>query len=126
MFFTVSDVHTNPNKTIICKNIKPDSWSGRKFNMGIYKNQRLLVTQEDVHVGDQADFMLKPKIIFAVVNNMHVGEVFTSLNIITSSHTEIDLSDYPNGIVVTLNESPSGGEYVFTSCQMPVPLQNQL
>jgi dynein heavy chain 1 len=116
--FTVSGIAKNPNGTVVCKNTIPSAWSGRKFNMGIYKNQRLLVTQEDVHVGDQADFMLKPKLFFAVVRNMHVGKVFTSLEI-TSFNKEFDLSNYPNGIVVTLNEAPSGGKYTFTASQMP-------
>jgi dynein heavy chain 1 len=114
--FTVSGCPKNPNGTIVCKNTIPSGWSGRKFNVGIYKNQNLLVTQQDVHVGDQVDFMLKPKIYFAVVRNMHVGEVFTSLEI-TSSNTEFDLSDYPNGIKVTLSEASSGGKYTFTASQ---------
>ena len=110
-------VPSNPNNTIVIKNIPPASWSGRKFDVGIYRDNRLLVTQKDVHVGNQIDFMLQPKLYFGVVRNMHVGDVFTSLEI-TSSLTEFDLSDYPNGIEVTLNEAPGGGRYSFSGKPM--------
>ena len=110
-------VPSNPNNTIVIKNIPPASWSGRKFDVGVYRDNRLLVTQKDVHVGNQIDFMLQPKLYFGVVRNMHVGDVFTSLEI-TSSLAEFDLSDYPNGIEVTLNEAPGGGRYSFFGQRM--------
>ena len=87
------------------------------FDIGIYKADRLLVTQPDVHVGNQIDFMLQPKLFFGVVRNMKVGDTFTSLEI-TSALTEFDLSDYPNGIEVTLNEEPGEGRYTFSGQPM--------
>ena len=87
------------------------------FDVGVYKEGRLLVTQPDVHVGNQIDFMLQPKLFFGVVRNMKVGDVFTSLEI-TSSLSEFDLSSYPNGIEVTLNEQPGGGRYSFSGQSM--------
>jgi len=70
------------------------------------------VIQEGVHVGDQADFMLQPKLFFGVVRNMHVGQTFKSLEI-TQSLTCFDLSEYPNGLKVKLQEELSGGAYTF-------------
>ena len=61
--------------------------------------------------------MLQPKLYFGVVRNMHVGDVFTSLEI-TSALTEFDLSNFPNGIEVTLNEAPGGGRYSFSGQPM--------
>ena len=87
------------------------------FDVGVYKDSRLLVTQPDVHVGNQVDFMLQPKLFFGVVRNMKVGDTFTSLEI-TSSLAEFDLSNFPNGITVTLNQAPGGGQYSFTGQQM--------
>ena len=84
------------------------------FDVGVYKDGRLLVTQKDIHCGDQVDFMLQPRIFFAVVRNVHVGDVFTSLEI-TSSMAEFDLSNYPHGMEVTLNEGAGGGKYQFTA-----------
>ena len=87
------------------------------FDVGVYKEGRLLVIQPDVHVGNQIDFMLQPKLFFGVVRNMKVGETFTSLEI-TSSLTEFDLSNFPNGIEVTLSQQPGGGQYIFTGESM--------
>lgn len=116
-FYTDMSAPQNPNNSIVVKNIQPKTWSGREFNVGIYKDQRLLVTQENVHIKDQVDFMLQPKLYFGVVRNMHIGDVFTSLEI-TSYLTDFDLSDYPNGMVVTLTEASAGGAYTFTASQM--------
>ena len=73
----------------------------------------MLVTQQDVHVGDQVTFELKPKLYFGVVRNMQIGEVFQSLEI-TSALTEFDLSDYPNGLYISQTQEPGGGAYTFT------------
>ncbi|XP_019853430.1 PREDICTED: uncharacterized protein LOC109582855 [Amphimedon queenslandica] len=103
---------TNPNGSIVIKNIPPATWSGNMFDIGVYKYGSLLVVQKDVHVGNQVDFMLKPKLYFGVVRNMVQGDVFTSLEI-TSSLTEFNLTNYPNGLKVTLKQLPGGMEYVF-------------
>ena len=76
-----------------------------------------MAIQKEVRVGDQVDFMLQPKLYFGVVSNLKIGDVFTSLQI-TSSLTEFDLSNYPNGIEVTLTEAPGGGLYTFSGEQM--------
>lgn len=104
----------NPNGSIVIKNKPPATWSGRMFDIGVYKNGSLLVVQKDVHTGDQVDFMLQPKLFFGVVRNMVEGDVFTSLEI-TSTLTEFDLSNFPNGINVTLKQLPGGGKYEFTA-----------
>lgn len=107
----------NPNNTIVIKNKAPSAWSGRLFDVGVFKDSRLLITEPDVHTDNQVDFMLQPKIYFGVVRNMHVGDTFTSLEI-TSSLEMFDLSDFPNGIVVTLKQSPGGGRYSFAAEEM--------
>ena len=83
------------------------------FDVGIYKNGGLLVVQKDVHIGDQVDFMLQPKLYFGIVRNMVESEVFTSLEI-TSFLNDFDLSEYPDGLKVTLTQLGGGGEYKFT------------
>ena len=93
--------------------MKPKSWSGQKYDIGVYKSGRLLVVQKQVRVLDQVDFMLQPTLYFAVARNMYVGKVFTSLEIMTSMKT-FDLSQYPNGLEVTLTQAPGGGDYMFT------------
>ena len=68
------------------------------------------MTQPDVCVGNQVDFMLQPKIYFGVVRNMKVGDTFTSLEI-TSALTEYDLSNFPNG-----NSHPQSGTWLDKEC----------
>ncbi|XP_019853418.1 PREDICTED: uncharacterized protein LOC109582851 [Amphimedon queenslandica] len=103
---------TNPNGSIVIRNIPPATWSGNMFDLGVYKNGSLLVIEKDVLVGNQVGFLLKPKLYFGVVRNLVEGDIFTSLEI-TSFLTEFDLTNYPNGLKVTLN-FPVGGEYVFS------------
>ena len=113
----VTGVADNPNNSIVIKNQKPKTWTGRTFDIGIYKSGRLLVVQKGVRIMDQVDFMLQSKLYFAVARNMHVGKVFTSMEI-SSKMTMFDLSQYPNGIEVTLTQTPGGGEYSFSAASL--------
>ncbi len=108
----VTGIAGNPDGTIVIENKAPSAWNGRKFDVGIYKDGKLLVTQKDVHVGNQVDFLLQPRLYFAVVRNVTIGDIFTTLEI-TSCMTEFDLDQFPHGMEVTLNEAPGGGQYSF-------------
>ena len=92
----------------------PTTWNGRKFNVGIYKNEKLLLTHNDVHVGDQIDFVMNPILFFGIVRNMSAGDVFYSLEVM-SYLQQFDLKKYPDGMEVTLTEEPTGGMYTFTA-----------
>ncbi|XP_011404630.2 PREDICTED: cytoplasmic dynein 1 heavy chain 1-like [Amphimedon queenslandica] len=61
----VANTQANPNGSIVVKNLPPCTWSGRMFDVGVYKDNGLLVVEKDVHVGSQAVIMLKPKLYFA-------------------------------------------------------------
>lgn len=104
----------NPNGAIVVKNMAPNTWCGRKFDIGVYKDKHLIVMEREVRVGTQIDFLLEPKLYFGVVCNMKIGNVFDSLQA-TTSLTEFDLKEYPFGIEVTLNEMPGGGQFKFTA-----------
>ena len=65
-----------------------------------------------MHVCDQVDFTLKPKLYFAIARNILVGGTLTAVEI-SSSSEEYDLTEYPNGLKVTLSQLPSGGLYKF-------------
>ncbi len=110
----------NPNNTIVVKNVPPrgGTWTGRMYDVSLYKSGKLLVTQKDVHVGSQADIELQPKVFFGVVRNIHVGDVFKSLDI-TEGLTQFDLSQFPGGLKVTLDQEAVGGQYTFTGGQLP-------
>ena len=104
----------NPDAAIVVKNLKPKSWTGQKLDIGMYKSGRQLVVHKAVRVNDQVDFMLQPKLYFAVARNMYAGKAFTSLEV-SSTMTLFDLSQYQYGMEVTLNQKPVSGEYSFTA-----------
>ena len=105
------------NELIVVKNIAPKAWSGRDFDVGAYKDDRLLVIEKGVRVKTKADFLLQPKITFAVAQNIAPGQTFTSADI-TSSQATYDLSKYPDGVLVTLSKGGGGGEYIFDAQAM--------
>ena len=116
---TDQEKEPNPNNAILIRNEHPNTWIGRECNIGIYKDNRLFVAQKSVNVGDQIDFELHSKLFFGVVHNFEAGNVFTSLEI-TSALAEFDLSNYPNGMIVTLDQSPGGGTYTFSAKELHV------
>ena len=75
------------------------------------------MVQKDVRVLNQVDFLIKPKLFFGVTQNMYPGKVFTSLEIL-SGIKEFDMSQYPNGLRVTLTQASGGGAYAFTGSAM--------
>ena len=78
------------------KNLKPGGWSGRKYNIGLYKAHNLLVLKERVCVSEDANLTLQPKLYFGVVkHNMHLGQTISSEEI--SVFTPFDLMNYPSG-----------------------------
>lgn len=103
--------------TIVVKNLEPESWQGRKFDIGLYKNSRLFIKEPLVHVGDQVNFVQKPIISFAISRNMHVGKAFTAVEL-SSNLASFNLTEYPNGLIVTLTAEGSGEEYMFTPTPM--------
>ena len=76
-----------------------------------------MMSEKNVYFGSQANFMLEPKIYFGVVREMNVGDTFTGLET-DSTNTEFDLSEYPNGLEVTLSKQPGGCLYSFSGCQL--------
>ncbi len=107
----------NPDNSVVIRNVQPPSWSGRFFDCHIYKDNRSIVTQADVHADDKAVFEIKPILFFGVTSNIQVGASFMSKEIM-SDPFEVDLSDYPNGVEITLHESPGGGRYFFTTASL--------
>ena len=85
------------------KNLKPGGWSGRKYNIGLYKAHNLLVIKELVSVGEEAHFDLQPKLYFGIATcKMHVGQTFSEEEI--SVFTPFDIKkNYPSEFQVTLS-----------------------
>ncbi len=84
------------------------------FDCHIYKDNHSLVSQNDVHTGDSAVFLIKPILCFSVAKNIQIGQAFESSQVSTEPF-KVDLSEYPNGLEVTLQQQPGGGKYFFTA-----------
>ncbi len=110
--FEVTGVAQNEDSSIVIVNSVPHTWSGRKFNVGIYKNNKLFMIQNDIHVGDKVTITINPMLYFAVTRNFDTGEKFTTFELMT--HIDVfDLTKFPNGMEVSLVEQPGGGKYKF-------------
>ena len=99
------------------KNLEPQSFAGQPYDVGIYKDRRLLITQNGVRVGSQVIFTLKPVLAFAIAHNKRTGDTFLAQDLKTKM-TEFDLDKFPKGLVVTLKKTGGGGKYVFTGSKM--------
>lgn len=96
------------------KNTIPDVWNGRKYDVGLFRDNQLLLVHNQLHVGNQVDFLVHPILFFAIGRNFNIGEVFTTLEF-TSYSTGFDLNNYPNGMAVTLTQEAGGGKFAFTA-----------
>ena len=110
----VTGIASNRDGSVIIKNTIPESWSGNKFDLGIYRDNKLILTRDEVHVGDQAVFLIKPLLFFAIASNFKTGEKFSSIEVMSRKEM-FDLSKFQNGMDIILTEEPGGGKYVFTA-----------
>ena len=94
------------------KNLKPGGWSGRKYNIGLYKAHNLLVIKENVAVSEDTHLNLQSKLYFGVISGkMHLGQTISSEEV--SNFTPFDLKNYPSGLKVTLTEERNSGKNNF-------------
>lgn len=117
MFISDRYVPDNPGGTVVIQNMKPKWWDGQTFNIGIYKNRHLMLMQKDVAVGDQVDFVLQPKLFFAVAKDMYLGKIFQSVELSTTP-VEFNLTQFPNGMFITLFYDKDTTEYTFEAEEM--------
>ena len=72
----------------------------------------MLLTQSNVHSGNQAVFVLHPILKFAVTRNLNLRKTFMSFEI-TSDIFDVHLDKFPNGVEVILEEEPGGQAFTF-------------
>lgn len=123
MFDSVSDKEETQNRrrrsvtdtSISIKNCSPEMWVGRAYDVGLYKDDDLIVVKENLRVGNHAEFQLSHELLFAVVEfSLKLGEVF-SVKSMLSGLTPVNLQNFVTGVVVTLTKKPGSGEFVFTT-----------
>lgn len=94
--------------------ISGDQWEGRAVNIGLYKGGDLFMAQTNVGVGNYVEFELHQKLYFGVLVNW---EDLTSINEIleVSQITEIDLTQFPNGLDITLTQESNTKKFKFST-----------
>ena len=104
------DCDAKRRRNVIIQNTLPtSSWTGMKYDLGLYRNERRITVKEEVHVGDQAIFHIPQVLYFSVARNVTVES-----SEVTSMRTAIDMTRYQSGLSVTLKEMPGGGQYIFS------------
>lgn len=104
----------NDSGIIVIKNTQPTTWDGRKYHIGLFRDNRLLMQGRNVHVSQQMNFIAGHLLHFAVARNVSRGE-HVHIGEVTSYQTEFDVTKYPTGMNVFLTMSPGGGKYKFTA-----------
>ena len=106
-----------PKNLIVVKNIAPSAWSGRAYDVSLYRSGKLLGTQEHLQVGSEAVLELRPVLYFGIVlnNQMKVGDVIYPGEL--QATAEFDLSEYPEGLEVTLKQT-SADQFSFHGTAM--------
>ena len=116
-------------------NQKPDTWSGRLVNVGLYKDSKLFILEPSVGVDSYAEMTVSNKLYFAVVvhsdfitnGKMFVPLFVNALSEQNSANTllpevvaaqvsqlkEVDLNQYPNGVKVTITQDKGTLRFIF-------------
>ena len=109
----VTNQDVNNEGTVVVKNLKPPGWSGRKYNIGLYKSDNLLVVKENFPVGEGARLNLETKLYFGIVKSkICLGQTISGEEI--SVLTPFDITEYLGGLQVTLSAEANSGKHSFS------------
>ncbi len=112
-FLIAVSAESNTDGTFVVKNAATSPCNGT-YNIGLYKDDALLVVQPDVRIRNEVQFQLQNNLSFGVVQEMSAGNIFNPDNVMSPTEFEVDYYTFPCGLVVTLSTDPASGEYVFT------------
>ena len=123
-----------PNKhgVYMIYNKPPAAWSGRKLNIGLYKDEKVLIVKRDLRVGDYVELKPTNKLYFCCMESasptsprFDINAVFTNARSVNRGDsidffdaeftplTKIDLHQYPNGMEVIVQENEMSGQILF-------------
>ena len=115
-------------------NKPPAAWSGRKLNIGLYKDEKVLLVKQNLCIGDYVEMKPTNKLYFCCMEVASPTHPSFDINAIFESTrrrslgddvdffdaeftplTQIDLHQYPNGVEVTVQENEMSGQILFIS-----------
>ena len=100
---------------IVIVNTAPTSWDGRKYDVGLYRDSKLILQGSHVQTGNKATFNPNHTLYFSVARNISIGSCMHTGEI-TCEFSAFDLREYPTGMNIYLTKSPGGGMYKFEAC----------
>lgn len=101
--------------SIIIENTCPESWMGRSYHVGLYKDEDLILVKRRLPVGNHAEFQLSNELLFGVINfPLDIGEDFCPTSVTTDLFA-VNLNNFCASVVVTLTQKHGSGEFVFTA-----------
>ena len=90
------------------------------FDVGVYKDNKLLMSQQQISIGHQTVFKTKPILHFGAIRpDKAIPPTFGSSEIagLSDSMESFDMSRYRKGLKVILKENPDG-KHIFTGEKM--------
>ena len=113
-------------------NKPPAAWSGRKLNIGLYKDEKVLLVKRNLRVGDYVELKPTNKLYLSIMESASPTHPSFDINAIFASSRrrsigddvdffdaeftpliQIDLHQYPNGVEVTVQENKMSGQILF-------------
>ncbi len=107
----------NDSSSITVENMRPTTWPGRPYHVGLYKDDNLMVVNSKLNVGNHDDFELSNELLFGVTHSdsLRLGDTFSVKSAVSSAMYPVNLNTFPTGVVVTLSQKAGGGEYIFSA-----------
>ena len=122
----------NNHGVYIIYNKPPAAWSGRKLNIGLYKDEKVLIVKRNLRVGDYVELKATDKLYFsnmevesasspgfdlnAIFENGRRGSIREDIDFFDAEFTpltQIDLQNYSNGMDIIIQENELSGQILF-------------
>ena len=122
----------NSHGVYIIYNKPPAAWSGRKLNIGLYKDEKVLIVKRNLRVGDYVELKPTNKLYFssmdvespsspgfdlnAIFENARRGSIRDDTDFFDAEFTpliQVDLQNYSNGMDIIVQENEMSGQILF-------------
>ena len=109
----------------------PSAWPGRKINVGVYKDNKLLIVARELRVGDYCELKPTNKLYMCCMtvpsDTVDISTIFHPeykrssfshddtdyIDMEFSPLVQIDLTNYPNGVDIDVTEVEVSGQINF-------------
>ena len=105
----------NTDGEYVIYSLRPLSWLGRTTTFSLCKGNKVFVTQQNVPVGSEVVFSIVPFLFFAIPKTAaQSGDILDVCQDLLD-YCVVDISDYVDGLVVTVTWNASTQTYMFSA-----------